>query len=351
MSEPSKLPADSGLPAVYLQLLMEVLEDQGVDWRALLTEAGIDPACLSMEDVRLPMVSVRRLLESAVAASGEPGLGLKLALRMRLPMHGSLGMAVMSSQTLREAINLAQRYLRLRTPLLDLTVREEGDRVHLVFTPLVGLGPMHGPLLDAVTVGVATVGGYLLGRPVPEAVIRRRGKAPAYVERLKDQVPTTLVYGDEEDALTFPRHYLDAPLQYSDSLVARLSKEQCERTLERLSRSASFHERVSRVVETSHPFPPKLGRVAGMLFVSDRTLKRRLNEEGATYQGVVDEVRLRRAKDLLANTEMSLGQISEALGYADAANFTRAFRRWTGCNPSNYRLQAQQPPSEAMTAS
>ena len=67
--------------------------------------------------------------------------------------------------------------------------------------------------------------------------------------------------------------------------------------------------------------------MAGTLFVSERTLKRRLQEEEASFQTLVDQVRLERAGDLLANTGMTLGQIADALGYADAANFTRAFKR------------------------
>ena len=73
------------------------------------------------------------------------------------------------------------------------------------------------------------------------------------------------------------------------------------------------------------------------MFVSERTLKRRLQEEEASFQQLVDQVRLERAQDLLRSTGMNLSQIADALGYADAANFTRAFKRWTGASPSHYR--------------
>jgi AraC-like DNA-binding protein len=91
------------------------------------------------------------------------------------------------------------------------------------------------------------------------------------------------------------------------------------------------------VIETSYPFPPKLARAAATLFVSERTLKRRLQEENASFQNLVDQVRLERARELLTGTSLSLNQIAEVLGYADAANFTRAFKRWTGVSPSHYR--------------
>ena len=81
---------------------------------------------------------------------------------------------------------------------------------------------------------------------------------------------------------------------------------------------------------------------ASTLFVSERTLKRRLQEEDASFQSLVDQVRLDRARDLLGSTGMNLSQIADALGYADAANFTRAFKRWTGLSPSHYRTRANE---------
>ena len=110
-----------------------------------------------------------------------------------------------------------------------------------------------------------------------------------------------------------------------------------------LTEDAGFACRVRRVIETSHPFPPKLARVATTLFVSERTLKRRLQAEEASFQHLVDQVRLERAGELLQQTAMNLSQIADALGYADAANFTRAFKRWTGQSPSQYRNQDSLP--------
>jgi len=77
--------------------------------------------------------------------------------------------------------------------------------------------------------------------------------------------------------------------------------------------------------------------------VSERTLKRRLQAEEASFQNLVDQVRLERAGELLQQTAMNLSQIADALGYADAANFTRAFKRWTGQSPSQYRNQESLP--------
>jgi AraC-like DNA-binding protein len=156
-------------------------------------------------------------------------------------------------------------------------------------------------------------------------------------------------FGATENALVIPAIRLDLPVRFSDDQLAASSEEQCEEALRQLTEDVGFACRVRRVIETSHPFPPKLARVAATLFVSERTLKRRLQEEEASFQQLVDQVRLERAQELLRSTGMNLSQIADALGYADAANFTRAFKRWTGTSPSHYRsapARSAPPPSE-----
>ena len=152
-----------------------------------------------------------------------------------------------------------------------------------------------------------------------------------------------MVYGAGEDAIVIPDPQLALPIRFSDDQLAASSKAQCEEALRLLTEDAGFACRVRRVIETSHPFPPKLARVATTLFVSERTLKRRLQAEEASFQHLVDQVRLERAGELLQQTAMNLSQIADALGYADAANFTRAFKRWTGQSPSQYRNQESLP--------
>jgi len=284
----TNLPRDPGLPATYLQLLSEWLEEAGQDWRELFIMAGVDPECLQNHETRIPIVTVRSVIETAVSHTGEPGLGLELALRMQLPVHGALGRAVMGVPRLRDAIDLAQRYLQLRAPLTGMEVVTTRDRVELQFRPLVRRGPMHGLMLDAVILGVVMVGIQLMGQPLPDTRIHRQGREPAYVGRIRSRVPVSLVYGEDRDAISFPRHSYDAPLRFSDDVAARLSREQCERALQRLSKESPARERVRQVVETSYPFPPRLDRVSQLLFVSERTLQRRLQSEGMTYQAIVD---------------------------------------------------------------
>jgi len=334
---------DLGMPAIYLHLLADLLHSIGVDEKALLLRVGLDPQRLKSPDLRVSQSQASEFVTRAMIESGEPGLGIMLARELKMPLHGALGTAIMSSRTLEQALELMTRYLMLRAPNLFVTTHQSNGNACYSVTCEKELGPLQSFILDAMLFGCIFMGAQLTGATVPGFRILRRGPEPAYFHRFRPMLPVPVIYGADEDALLIPVNQLSLPIRFSDDQLAESSREQCEKALQQLTEDAGFACRVRRVIETSYPFPPKLARVAATLFVSERTLKRRLQEESASFQNLVDQVRLERAKELLTTTSMNLGQIAEALGYADAANFTRAFKRWTDSSPSRYRTRARQP--------
>lgn len=338
---------DLGLPAIYLHLLAELLRNLNVDEHSLLLRVGLDPTRLQSTELRVSQSQASEFVTRAIIESGEPGLGIMLAKEMKLPLHGALGIAVMSSETLREALELVTRFLMLRAPHIRVHQHREGDRVVFQLVCDIDLGPLQSFILDAMLFGCVTMGNQLLGGPVKQAEIRRQGSEPGYFQRFRQQIPVPVHYDSREDAFVLPASSLDAPIRFSDEELAASSRAQCEESLRQLTEDAGFGCRVRRVIETSHPFPPKLAQVANTLFVSERTLKRRLQEEERSFQHLVDDVRLERAGELLENTTMNLSQIADSLGYADAANFTRAFKRWTGVSPSQFRNERREAAENA----
>ncbi|WP_100638926.1 AraC family transcriptional regulator [Marinobacter salexigens] len=334
---------DLGMPAIYLHILAELLKTLGLDERDLLLRVGLDPVRLQSTDVRVSLAQASEFVTRATIESGEPGLGIMLARELKLPLHGALGVAVMSSRTLQDALDLMTRYLTLRAPHLSVSCHEHDGAMHYAILSDGDPGPLQGFIMDAMLFGCAFMGEQLTGSDIGGAEILRKGPEPAYFGRFRQSIVMPVNYGAREDALVIPNRILSAPIRFSDDQLAESSRAQCEDALKQLTEDAGFSCRVRRVIETSYPFPPKLARVAATLFVSERTLKRRLQEEQASFQNLVDRVRLDRARELLTSTSMNLIQIAEALGYADAANFTRAFKRWTGNSPSHYRVREEQP--------
>lgn len=331
---------DLGIPAIYMHLLAELLHKIGTDERNLLLRVGLDPTRLNSMELRISQTQASEFVTRAIIESGEPGLGIMLAHELKLPLHGALGTAVMSSRTLEDALELMTRYLSIRAPHLNVAKQSANGEVRYAVSCKVDLGPLHGFIMDAMLFGCVFMGAQLTNSNAIEGSrILRRGPEPGYFHRFRRAIPIPVEYGAAEDALVISLPELSLPIRFTDDLLAASSQAQCEKALKQLTNDAGFTCRVRRVIETSYPFPPKLARVATTLFVSERTLKRRLQEEEASFQNLVDQVRLQRARELLKNTGMNLSQIADALGYADAANFTRAFKRWTGSSPSQYRTK------------
>lgn len=334
---------DLGMPAIYLHILAGLLRTIGLDERDLLLRVGLDPVRLQSTSLRVSLAQASEFVTRAIIESGEPGLGIMLARELKLPLHGALGVAVMSSRTLKDALNLMTRYLTLRAPHLSVRRHEQGDAMHYTILCDGDPGPLQGFVMDAMLFGCAFMGEQLTGTAIGESGILRKGAEPPYFHRFRQSILMPVNYNSQEDALVIPLNALSAPIRFSDDQLAESSRAQCEAALKQLTEDAGFACRVRRVIETSYPFPPKLARVAATLFVSERTLKRRLQEESASFQNLVDQVRLERARELLTGTRMNMNQVADVLGYADAANFTRAFKRWTGVSPSHFRRAEQQP--------
>src|SRR5262249_36258820 len=135
----------------------------------------------------------------------------------------------------------------------------------------------------------------------------------------------------------FDRAILDLPLVMADPASRRLAEDQCRRALDALGDAERLAPRVRALIAKKDGGVRSLEEVAAELGVSPRTLKRKLAAERLTYSALAEDERRERALLLLRSPELTLDRIAEELGYSDLANFTRAFRRWTGTTPAAYR--------------
>jgi len=154
--------------------------------------------------------------------------------------------------------------------------------------------------------------------------------------------PGSVRFGQPHDRVLFDRAYLDLPLISADPGAARAMREQCERALIELSNT--LVPRVQRALFQPDGSVRSARVLARQLGVSERTLKRRLAAQNTSYTELLDIARRARALELLGS-DASVEEMSARLGYSDAANFTRAFRRWTGQSPRAARRSARAPRS------
>jgi AraC-like DNA-binding protein len=328
------------LPAVHALHVAELVRQWGVSAEELF--AGTAPEAsaeaFGVPNARIAVSAFSALVQRARALTGEPALGVHFGMRMRASAHGYLGFAAMTAATLGDALELATRFAPTRTNALSLSLRVSHGLASLAIDERADFGQARDAILFGLMFGIWQIGCALTGREA-DGTAEFAFPRPAYfVSSTLGQGAHRARFDQPRNQLVFDRAMLDLPLVMADAVSRRLACEQCERLLEELGQGASVLDRVRRLVLKKDDGVRSLEEIAAELHLSARTLKRKLAAQGATYTDVLDQQRREAAMRLLDARGLSLDEIAARLGYSDVANFSRAFRRWTGgASPGAYR--------------
>jgi AraC-like DNA-binding protein len=329
------------VPAAYADRLLHLVRNWGVSAEEMLAPLGLSESAMQDPHGRLPIETFGALLGRARTLTGEPGLGFYLGLQKRISMYGYLGFAAMTAGSLREALEMFVRFTPTLTTSLGLRLNVEGGLASLFVEEHFDLGSVRDIALINLTVGMREIGRALTGRSLDGDHADIAIPEPAYLDRFRHLLPTTR-WGQAVTRVVFDAAYLELPLAQADRVAAKLAREHCERALDALGFDGDFAERVRRAISNGAGVAsgfPSFDEVAAKLAVSHCTLKRRLAAQGLSFSALLDRARCERALLLLESPRLSLGEVTERLGYSTVPNFVRAFHRWTGNTPAAYRRE------------
>jgi len=332
----------------YLQLLTDLVADYGADTAALTRGLDLSAITARNNDRGSQLAAFDTLCERAVEMTGDPALGLRFGERLNISAHGVLGLALMSSATVADALGVLMRYFRILSPASDLTLSHSGDIYRLDFT-LRGQSP---PALrfrsEALIGSVYTSSRFLLNRPIPETTVQLAYAKPAHHADYETHWPQTHIEFDAPTTtISFPLAVGAWAIATANPAVTDIFRQQCEALLRPLTGSGVVSNRVRHVLMRTLDAPPGIDTVARALAMSERTLRRRLDEEETTYRALIDQVRAEMASQYLRQTTLPATEISRLLGFDNVANFRRAFRRWFGTTPQTQRDSGAADPHNA----
>ncbi|NUP07803.1 MAG: AraC family transcriptional regulator [Polyangiaceae bacterium] len=331
------------LPAVHALHLAELLKRWNLPQEALFHGLGLDREALADPAARMSLDVVERLVARARELTGGAPLGLYLGMQMRASGHGYVGFAAMTSATVREALDLAVRFAPTRTTAIQLRLVDEGSTAALVIDERADFGTARDVVISAIAIGLWQMACALTERELGGRLDFAFAEPPNW--SFSTDMRQNVRFGQPCNRLVFEPSLLDLELAPADPAARRLALDQCETALSSLERAASspYADRVLRLVARDDGIAAaSIDDVAARLHVSARTLKRRLATEGKDYSTLLAEARRDKALLLLRTTDLPIEAVAERVGYSDVANFTRAFRRWTGTTPSAARRQATQ---------
>ena len=323
--------------AVTLTAMKEALEQEGVSLGTLAGRVGIDLAMLARPGARYPASKIQQLWRLAVEETADPMFGFKVGARVRPAMFHALGLGILSSATLLDAMHRIERYGHVVSTNGRLVVAEEASVVRLEGRPGERIIMPTAQSIDAMAVAILRLLKLGAGSDAMPVAVRiphdDQGRPAAYRELLGCPVE----FDAPAAAIMFDAQVAKQPILTGNAELAAETDRLAAAYLDTL-RPDSVASRVRQLLIKSMPAGrTSQEQVAQRLSQSTSTLGRRLRSEGTNYQAVLDATRRDMALQYLRDGRHSLAEIAFLVGFSDQANFTRAFRRWTGKTPRDLR--------------
>ena len=270
---------------------------------------------------------------------GDEQLGFILGQKMHVFAMGPVGAGLALAPSLREGLQLLESFTRLHATYIDISARStvRGLTVRILYGHDTGyVERFH---TETAVLLLQQYMETLVGEKITDALYRLAIPEPTNREPYDGSLHGTVQFNAAASEVEIPHRWLDLPSPFYHPELWEQAQLGLARRLKELSASTGtpYTHHIVTLLKTSDPPLPDLGEVAFELHVSGRTLNRRLKAEGTSFRQLKSSELLSRAKLYLAETHHSVEAIAEALGYNDAANFRRAFRKSEKCSPAEYR--------------
>jgi AraC-like DNA-binding protein len=272
-----------------------------------------------------------------------PHVGLAIGAKMHISTHGAVGMAVISSQTVAEAIEDLTRYYRTQISFLDAKVYFEQDALHIELVETHNHPELRVQIVEALMLSLQNTLEFVTGRPPSDSEVRFGYAPPSYANQYGMYFSGALRFNSDKHVLILPAALLGKHCITADQQIHRLAREQLQRKLQEIRDNNLTVQHVLALLRQRPDNMPSLEELATTFNISSRTLIRNLLAQNTNYRNLRILVHKQMAMESLCNTDTSVDAIALELGYQDTASFRRAFKRWCGVSPSRYRAQQRKP--------
>jgi AraC-like DNA-binding protein len=272
----------------------------------------------------------------------------RLGAQFNIAVHGPLAFAALSAPTLGEALDVIGTLQECRNTALNGDIFATGTHYVLRMRDATGEPDFACWIMEVVFKIVEELLSTILGHPVGENVlIKFSHPQPADCEALIGGFHSAVVFEANEDSIAVPLAWRNLPSPLHDESVYRANVIKCRELIAAREQVGSIavavRNRLSNHFDTQllrtnrAAAPPTLEQVADSMHLTARTLIRRLQRENTTYKALLENLRRAYAERLLQDARLKVADVAETLGYREAANFTRAFKRWYGVSPAAWR--------------
>lgn len=330
---------DVALSSATGRHILQTARRHGLDPATCLSGTGLSVVELSDPATEVYASQELTMIRNLIGRLGDqPGLGMETGMQYNLADTGIFGYALMASPTFGDAIDVACRYAALTDSFLCLVAPQlTSTEAVIMFDDTRIPRDVRRFVMERDFGIMLRLLPLLLGADATPITVRVEFADLALPTELVEIANLTVVVENTtRSALTLPAELIRRPMPAADAQTAAICIRQCEELLNRRRTRRGISATVRmRMIQDSTRIPT-MATVAKELSITERTLHRRLAAEGASYRGLLDEVRATLAAELL-KSGLTVGETAHRLGYSEAAAFTRAHTRWTGQSPSARR--------------
>lgn len=330
----------------FVHSLADAVRSHDLDPQPLLEQYGLDAARLSEAGARLSIPRYMHLGHSAIQLTGDPALGLRMGQLSRLSQAGLAGVTAAQAPTVREAARCLIRFEALYGSNYrgQSSLHEDAQGAWLRFYSISPYNAYNRFVVDSIISGWQQQLSSISPAPLRAERIEIEFEAPTYMDAYAVLGECPILFGCEHNQLRLSLASLALRNPEHCPSTWRHLLQLCERELEQLTRTRSLRERITQLLGPllNGGQEPDLEEVAARLKLPTWTLRRKLAEEGTQFRAILNDTRRDLAMTYIRDTELAFGEIAYLLGFASAEAFQRAFKRWNGQTPGEFRRSHRQ---------
>jgi AraC-like DNA-binding protein len=318
--------------------LLEAIAAGGGAPDQILRKFGIERSAFSEPEGFIPSYLFAGVLEEAAEATADDCFGLHLGEHYNPRNIGPLAYVVLNSPTIRAGIENFERYLHVYNEAAKWFFTAEGNRgyIRYLLTDL-GVNSLRQSNEHEMAIAINTLR-MMVGSQWAPREVQFAHEAPAQTSEHLRIFHAPVSFGCKTNAIVTDLHFVEREVPAADQRLYQILKRYLDHVLGKMPREDNLLASVRRATaETMRDGNLKLARVAKQMAMSARTLQRQLKERGVDFKHLADDTRRRFAMNYLKDRQNTLTEVAFLLGYSELSAFNRAFKRWTGSTPLDYR--------------
>lgn len=329
--------SQTSIPGIFLPHMEQFVSDHGGDIAALYRKAGLDRDLFNPHKQCVSEDQLHTFVQEAVIQSGKEAFGIEIGRRFSVSSFGLLSRALLSCSDVSSAIKLIERYSTLALPLVRCFVQENNQQLILEFKLLSHHEALNQIIVEALLSLWHGAFKSLTGNALDIEKITLVYSQQPYSHKYFLTMAKNIEFDSDRNRIYLNKVSAKRSIVTANPIDANFSIAECELELIKSRETSSLTEKVTDQVRFYLNSNPRGKDIASRLNLTERTMRRRLGEEGTGFREILQQVRTEMAGYYLSQTDLKIDQIALKLGYQSSSNFRAAFKQWTGFSPRDWR--------------